>query len=92
MPEFCTMSSVSSVSIDFPPELLLEVHASPEEFAGLLKETTALALFRQGRISSGLAAKWLGQPRVAFLFKAMQQGARLLDQGQVDFERESSRS
>ncbi|MDI1251364.1 MAG: UPF0175 family protein [Lacunisphaera sp.] len=86
------MSSASSVSIDFPPELLLEVHASPEEFAGLVKETTALALFQQGRISSGLAAKWLGQPRVGFLFKAMQQGARLLDQGQTDFERESSLS
>ncbi|MDI1251353.1 MAG: hypothetical protein PSV13_21005 [Lacunisphaera sp.] len=44
------------------------------------------------RLSSGLAAKWLGQPRVGFLFKAMQQGARLLDQGQTDFERESSLS
>jgi hypothetical protein len=83
------MSSPSSVSIDFPPELLLEVHASPEEFAGLVKETTAHVLFRQGRISSGLASKWLGQSRATFLFQAMQQGARLLDQGQVDFERES---
>jgi predicted HTH domain antitoxin len=84
------MTSVASVAIDVPSELLLEVHASPEEFAGLLKESTAIALFRQGRISSGLASKWLGQPRAAFLFMAMQQGARLLDQGQLDFERESS--
>lgn len=80
----------ASISIECPEEILLEVHASREEFADLLKETAAFALFRQGRISSGLAAKWLGQPRIAFLLMAMQQGARLLDQGDADFRRECS--
>ncbi len=80
----------ASISVDCPEEILLEVHASREEFAAILKETTAVALFRQGRISSGLAAKWLGLARVPFLLKAMEQGARLLDQGEEDFRRESS--
>ena len=79
---------MACISIDCPEEILLEVHATREEFAGLLKETAAFALFRQGRISSGLAAKWLGQPRIPFLLRAMEQGARLLDQGEADFRRE----
>ncbi len=79
-----------TITIECPPEVLLELHVSEEEFGGMLRETAAIALFRQGRLSSGLAAKWAGQPRIAFLMKAMEQGARLLDQGDADFRRESS--
>jgi len=49
-----------------------------------------LALFREGRLSSGLAARWVGQPRALFLMNAMSEGARLLDQGQIDYDRESA--
>jgi len=49
-----------------------------------------LAFFREGKLSSGLAAKWVGEPRAAFLLKAMAQGARLLDQGDIDYRRESA--
>lgn len=80
----------ASILIDCPEEILLEVHATREEFADLVKETAAIELFRRGRISSGLAAKWLEQPRIPFLITAMQQGARLLDQGEADFRRECS--
>ena len=78
------------VSVRCPSEVLLELHVSEEELGDLLKEKAALALFREGRLSSGLAARWVGQPRALFLMKAMSQGARLLDQGQIDYDRESA--
>ena len=46
----------TSLEIDFPPEVLLELHLTPEELARLLKQKCALAFFREGRLSSGLAA------------------------------------
>jgi predicted HTH domain antitoxin len=80
----------STITIDCPSEVLLELHVSEEELATLLKETVAIELFRKGRLSSGLAARWAGQERMPFLLKAMEQGAVLLDEGEVDFRRETS--
>lgn len=80
----------STITIDCPSEVLLELHVSEEELATLLKETVAIELFRKGRLSSGLAARWAGQERMPFLMKAMEQGAALLDEGEVDFRRETS--
>lgn len=42
-----------------------------------MKVTVAIELFRKGRLSSGLAARWVGQERMPFLMKAMEQGAYL---------------
>jgi predicted HTH domain antitoxin len=84
------MPAPASITIDCPSEVLLELHVSEEELATLLKETVALELFRKGRLSSGLAAKWAGQERIPFLMKAMENGASLLDQGEADFRRETS--
>ena len=53
------MSALASITIDCPSEVLLELHVSDDELAALLKETVALELFRKGRLSSGLAARWL---------------------------------
>ena len=80
----------SIITIDCPTEVLLELHLSGEELADLMKVTAAIELFRKGRLSSGLAARWAGQERMPFLFKAMEQGASLLDQGEDDFRRETS--
>ena len=84
------MPASASITIDCPTEVLLELHVSDEELADLLKETVAIELFRKGRLSSGLAARWAGQERIPFLMKAMEQGASLLDQGEADFRRETS--
>ncbi len=78
------------ITIEYPAEVLLELHVSEDELADLMRETAAIALFREGKLSSGLASKWAGHERIPFLFKAMSQGARLLDQGESDFRRETS--
>ena len=62
-----------------------------EQFADLVKEEAAIALFREGRLSSGMAASWLGMPRAHFLLKAMRKGgASLLENNEDDFLRETS--
>ncbi len=59
-----------------------------EGLAKIVKLEAAIALFKKGKISSGMAAKWLDIPRATFLFKAMEQGAELLEDSADDFRRE----
>jgi len=79
-----------TIQIECPAELLLTLHMNAETFAGLVKTETAVSLFKEGRISSGMAAKWLGIPRITFLFRAMDAGAELLEDSADDFRRETS--
>ncbi|WP_295385502.1 UPF0175 family protein [uncultured Thiodictyon sp.] len=81
----------STIEIECPREILLGLQMNTRQFAALVKEETALALFREGRLSSGMAASWLGIPRVHFLLKAMTVGgASLLEDTDEDFRRETS--
>ncbi len=60
-----------------------------QQFTALLQEQFAMAFFREGRLSSGMAASVLGIPRAHFLIKAMQEGATLLENTPEDFRRET---
>lgn len=77
-----------SIELDCPPELLLGLHLNAEQFRDKVKRRAAVALFREGQLSSGMAASWLGIPRSHFLIEAMSQGAELLEDSQDDFNRE----
>jgi hypothetical protein len=79
-----------TLTVDCPPEVMLELHADSAAMVVVLKEKASLSLFREGRISSGLAARWLGVSRPEFLFRAMQDGATLLTEGDDDVRRELS--
>jgi len=46
----------SAIPITCPKEILLGLHKDAQQFAALLKEQSAMALFREGRLSSGMAA------------------------------------
>lgn len=78
------------VYIQCPTELLVSLQLNSEKFAEVIKLYTAIALFEEGKISSGMAARWLEIPRVTFLLQAMEMGAELLENSQDDFEREMS--
>lgn len=58
-----------------------------EAFREEVKVRAAVALFREGRLSSGMAARWLGVPRAAFLFQAMRDGVELLSDTKDDLAR-----
>ena len=76
--------------IECPAELLLGLHVNMECLAEMVKLEAAIALFRKGSISSGMAVRWLDIPRAAFLVKAMEQGAALLEDSSDDFRRETA--
>ncbi len=79
------------IEIDCPPEILMGLHLDAKRFAELVKLQSATALFREGKLSSGMAARWCGLPRVHFLLQAMQLGeARLLEDNEDDFARETA--
>lgn len=75
--------------IECPAELLLGLHVNIERLADMVKLEAAVALFKKGKISSGMAAKWLDMPRAVFLVQAMEQGAALLEDSADDFRRET---
>lgn len=78
----------TSAAIDVPEEVLLSTQMSAEGIGERAKIETALALYREGRLSSGLAAKWVGESRVHFLLRASAAGVSLLGDTRDDFERE----
>ena len=78
----------TTAAMDFPEEILVSTQLSAERLVERAKLEAALALYREGRLSSGLAAKWLGESRAAFLHRAFAAGIPLLDDSQDDFERE----
>ena len=80
-----------TLEIDCPPEILMGLHMDASKFAELVKLQSATALFREGKLSSGMAARWCCLPRVHFLLQAMHAGgASLLDNNDDDFTRETA--
>jgi hypothetical protein len=79
-----------TLHIDCPPELLISLHQNAESFSRWVKWQAALALYKEGKISSGMAAGWLGMPRAVFLLKAMENGAELLEDSVDDISRETA--
>lgn len=77
------------IEIECPSELLIGLNANAEDMAQLVRREAAFGLFRDGRISSGVASRWIGVPRVTFLMDAMRQGIVLLEDSDDDFRRES---
>ncbi len=80
----------NTIEIECPTEILMGLHMDSRRFAELVKLQSATALFREGKLSSGMAARWCGVPRVHFLLQVMQSGACLLDDNEDDFARETA--
>jgi len=79
-----------TVTINCPPEILLSLHLNAEGFAEYIKKQAAINLFKEGKLSSGTAAVWLGISRVAFLRLAFDAGAILLEDSVEDIARETA--
>jgi predicted HTH domain antitoxin len=78
----------AKIELEFPQELLRGLHLSAEELREEVKWRAAVALYKEGRLASGVAARWLGVARTVFLLEAMRQGAELLGDTGDDFARE----
>ncbi|MBX3010753.1 MAG: UPF0175 family protein [Caldilineaceae bacterium] len=68
------MTTMNQLTIEYPSELLWALQQNPDEFATEAKKLLAIELYKTGKLSSGLAARMAGVPRVAFLFLLGQYG------------------
>lgn len=82
--------TTNTIEITCPPEVMLSLHMNSRELSQRVQRDAAIALFREGRLSSGMAAQWLGIPRAHFLMMAMAAGAELLEDTDEDFQRETA--
>ena len=80
----------TTLEIECPSEILLGLREEPGHFARVIQELAALALFKEGKLTSGMAASWLGIPRVQFLLLAMRAGCELLSDSPAEFSRETA--
>jgi predicted HTH domain antitoxin len=65
---------MADLSISYPPEVLWALQEEPDEFEAEARLILALTLYERGKLSSGLAARLAGVPRVTFLFLLGQHG------------------
>lgn len=59
---------MSSVTIEYSPELLWALQQEPEEFESEARLLLAIKLYELRKLSTGLAAKLAGVPRITFMF------------------------
>lgn len=62
------------LTIEYPPDVLWALQKKPDEFEAEARLVLALKLYETGRLSTGLAARLAGVPRITFLFLLGQYG------------------
>jgi predicted HTH domain antitoxin len=65
---------MSSLTIEYPPEVLWALQEGPEQFEAEARLLLAIKLYEIGKLSTGLAARLAGVPRSAFIFLIGQHG------------------
>ena len=67
------------ISIQYPPNWLDALQLTQQSFEEEAKMAMAAKLFEMKRLSSGMAAKLVGMPRVAFLFDLQRFNVPMID-------------
>ena len=62
------------LTIEYPPDLLWALQQEPDEFEAEARLLLAVKLYETGRLSTGMAARLAGVPRVTFMFLLGQYG------------------
>ncbi len=59
---------MNSITIEYSPEVLWALQQEPKEFESEARLLLAIKLYEIGKLSTGLAARLAGVPRVTFMF------------------------
>jgi len=59
---------MSVLTIEYPPEVLWALQQDPGEFEAEARLLLAVKMFETGKLSTGLAARLAGVPRITFMF------------------------
>jgi predicted HTH domain antitoxin len=79
---------MNSLKIPYSAEILWALQQEPEEFEAEARLLLALKLYETGKLSSGLAAKLAGVPRVTFFFLLGQHGLSPFGEEPEELERD----
>jgi predicted HTH domain antitoxin len=79
---------MASLTIDYPPDVQFALDEAPDAFEREARELLAVKLYETGRLSTGLAAKLAGLPRVAFLYLLSRRGLSAFGETPEGLERD----
>jgi predicted HTH domain antitoxin len=79
---------MNRLNIPYPPEVLWAMQQGPAEFETEARLLLALKLYETGKLTTGLAAKLAGVPRVTFLFLLGQHGLSPFGEESDEIERD----
>jgi len=79
---------MNSLKIPYPSEVLWALQKKPDELEAEARLLLALKLYETGKLSTGLAAKLAGVPRVIFMFLLGQHGLSPFGEEPDELERD----
>jgi predicted HTH domain antitoxin len=79
---------LNTLTIEYPPEVLDALNQEPAEFEADARLLLALKLYETGKLTTGLAARLAGLPRVAFLFELGKVGLSPLGETPEELEQD----
>lgn len=82
-----TMKTLT-VTLELPRDLVGVLDAPPGDVEAQLRELIALALYREGRVSSGKAAELIGISKLAFVQLAAQHGLNYFTESPAELSAE----
>ena len=82
------MDKASVPSIEYPPEILWALQQAPEEFAAEARLLLALKFYEMGKLTTGLAARLAGIPRLRYIFLMGEYGLSPFGEEPDDLERD----
>ena len=82
------MTNTRKPSIEYPPEILWALQQASEEFAAEARLLLALKLYEMGKLTTGLAARLAGIPRLRFIFLMGEYGLSPFGEDPEDLERD----
>ena len=80
---------MSTITWNIPRETLFALKGSTEEIGDMLRMASAVKLYEMGRISSGIAARLAGVPRVVFLAKLADYGVDTFQLSEEELQRQT---
>ena len=79
---------MSVLKIEYPPEVLWALQQSADEFEAEARLLLAIKIYETGKLSSGLAARLAGVPRVTFMFLLGRYGLSPFGEAADELERD----
>jgi len=80
---------MNTITWDIPRETLFALKGSTEDVGAMLRMASAVKLYEIGKLSSGVAARLAGVPRVVFLSRLADYGVDTFQLSEEELQRQA---